>query len=227
MQDIECSNDTSCVVSFSEPNICPMCSHAIQPILLGNRLHYFDGMKGCFSAFFECTHCQKSFIATYDIGYHSKPIGSTHCIATKLLYSAPSCFTKITFDKRITNISPSFEIIYNQALEAEHHNLNEISGIGYRKSLEFLIKDYCAFKNPSDSNKIYKMSLSQCITDYLDDDRIKKSAKVSAWLGNDETHYIRKFEDKDINDLKRFINTAVYFILYNLNVDEADEILNS
>ena len=34
-------------------------------------------------------------------------------------------------------------------------------------------------------------------------------------------------EDKDINDLKRFIDTVVYFILYNLNVDEADEIVNS
>lgn len=71
------------------------------------------------------------------------------------------------------------------------------------------------------------MLLGQCINDYIDDDKIKKSSKVSAWLGNDETHYIKKFEDKDINDLKRFIDTVVYFILYNLNVDEADEIINS
>ena len=71
------------------------------------------------------------------------------------------------------------------------------------------------------------MLLAQCITNYIDDKKIQKLAKVSIWLGNDETHYIKKFEDKDINDLKRFIDTTVYFILYNLNVDEADDIINS
>lgn len=83
--------------------------------------------------------------------------------------------------------------------------------MGYRKSLEFLIKDYCSYKFPSDIAKIQSMLLGQCINEYIDDDQIKKLSKVSVWIGNDETHYIRKFEDKDINNLKRFIDTTVYF----------------
>ena len=35
-----------------------------------------------------------------------------------------------------------FLTIYNQSLSAEDNNLDQIAGIGYRKALEFLIKDY-------------------------------------------------------------------------------------
>lgn len=52
---------------------------------------------------------------------------------------SPSCKE---FDSEIQEISPSFVKIYNQALAAEELNLSEIAGMGYRKSLEFLIKDF-------------------------------------------------------------------------------------
>lgn len=51
------------------------------------------------------------------------------------------------FDKKIDEISPKFNEIYKQALAAEVSNLNEIAGLGYRKSLEFLIKDIAIQKN--------------------------------------------------------------------------------
>jgi hypothetical protein len=37
-------------------------------------------------------------------------------------------------------------------------------------------------------------------------------AKRAAWLGNDETHYIRKWEDKDLDDLKKLIKLTVLWI---------------
>lgn len=55
----------------------------------------------------------------------------------------------IQFSKHINNISPNFVNIYNQAHFAEKHNLLEICGVGYRKGLEFLIKDYVITKNPN------------------------------------------------------------------------------
>ena len=42
----------------------------------------------------------------------------------------------------ISELSPNFCEIYNQAYIAEQTNLMQICGTGYRKSLEFLIKDY-------------------------------------------------------------------------------------
>jgi hypothetical protein len=34
-------------------------------------------------------------------------------------------------------------------------------------------------------------------------------AKRAAWLGNDETHYVRKWEDHDLPDLKKVIELTV------------------
>jgi hypothetical protein len=33
-------------------------------------------------------------------------------------------------------------------------------------------------------------------------------AKRAAWLGNDETHYVRKWEDHDLEDLKSLIKVT-------------------
>ncbi|GGB26904.1 hypothetical protein GCM10011409_00260 [Lentibacillus populi] len=91
-----------------------------------------------------------------------------------------------------------------------------ISGIGYRKAIEFLVKDYLIFLNPENKEKILKQQLSPCIN-MLDNHNIKEIARRAAWLGNDETHYMRKWEDKDINDLKKLIEVTVYFIAMDVS----------
>jgi hypothetical protein len=72
-------------------------------------------------------------------------------------------------------------------------NLLQIAGPGYRKSLEFLIKDYVCkdIDNSSIKDTVYNEKLGKVINNFIQDDRIKKIAKRAAWLGNDETHYLR------------------------------------
>jgi hypothetical protein len=41
-------------------------------------------------------------------------------------------------------------------------------------------------------------------------------AKRAAWLGNDEIHYVRKWEDRDINDLKILIELTCGWVRNNL-----------
>lgn len=206
-------------VYFEDITKCPICNSNIAPIYLYGK----SIMNGAsFTVFCECPSCGKTFVALFkNLTYTNR------YIASNIEYLAPTIPRSKIFDKKIIDLSSNFVETYNQSLSAESYNLNQIAGMGYRKALEFLIKDYCSYKFPSDTEKIRKMLLAQCITNYIDDKKIQKLAKVSIWLGNDETHYIKKFEDKDINDLKRFIDTTVYFILYNLNVDEADDIINS
>jgi hypothetical protein len=43
------------------------------------------------------------------------------------------------------------------------------------------------------------------ISEHIDDANIKASAARAAWLGNDETHYERRWTDKHIKDLKALI----------------------
>jgi hypothetical protein len=47
---------------------------------------------------------------------------------------------------------------------------------------------------------------------YIKSEQIKGIAKRAAWLGNDETHYVRKWEDKDLNDLKKLITLTLHWI---------------
>ena len=66
------------------------------------------------------------------------------------------------------------------------------------------------------------MPLSACINTYIDQVKIKNLATKTVWIGNDETHYVRKHTDRDIEDLKRFIQATVYYISMELVSDDAE-----
>ena len=112
----------------------------------------------------------------------------------------------------IQKLSNDFCNIFAEAHKAEQHKLSLVAGPGYRKALEFLIKDYVIALKPDDKDKIEKMMLGNCLATYVEDDKIKQTAKRAAWLGNDETHCVRKWEDKDVNDLKKLISLTRHWI---------------
>jgi len=117
-------------------------------------------------------------------------------------------------------VSPDFCAIYEEAFKAEQCGLLLVAGPGYRKALEFLIKDYIigrltetdAEKLALEKAKAEKTLLGTCIKDYVKSEQIKEIAKRAAWLGNDETHYVRKWEDKDLKDLKKLISLTLHWI---------------
>lgn len=134
------------------------------------------------------------------------------------LYQNPPPQPNTTYDsKEIDEISPRFSQIYLQAWKAQELGLNEVSGPGYRKALEFLVKDYACHQEPNDKETIKSLSLNKCIDQYMSDDEdIQGLLKRSAWLGNDEVHYSRKHEDKDVTDLKELIDISCRFISLQL-----------
>lgn len=126
--------------------------------------------------------------------------------------SAPGGIIKRNFSEEINKISEKFEKIYNEAKEAEERGLEEICGAGYRKALEFLIKDYL-IKQKADKGKVIKETgLGKSIDDYIKDTRIKDCAKRAAWIGNELTHYYRRWEDKDLQDLRNLLELTVHWI---------------
>ena len=54
--------------------------------------------------------------------------------------------------------------------------------------------------------------MGSAISTRITDPSIRGVAKRAAWLGNDETHYVRKWEQKDLNDLKRLIALTVHWM---------------
>lgn len=118
------------------------------------------------------------------------------------------------FSEIITSVSNQFTSIYNQAYHAEQVGLDQICGVGYRKAIEFLIKDYLLLKITDDNQKenIKNKFLGNCIQEDVQDTNIKEVAKRAVWLGNDETHYVRHWEDKDVQYLKKLIDLTVRWI---------------
>lgn len=211
-------------ICYETVNKCPICNSSIAPV---EKSNFFNSDSKMYFFMFECPACSKGFITHYNYTNERKIKNNISYNMLKLVNSYPKVPELHQFDENIKKLSSNFCEIFNQAYVAEQMNLNEIAGIGYRKALEFLIKDYCIDKNKEQEENIKKEPLSQVITNYILSDKIRNLAKASIWIGNDETHYVRKYEDKDIKDLKRFISATVAYITYELIADSAQEFVNN
>lgn len=186
------------------PNKCPFCHRSVTPnALYGYKIDAYN-----LAAFMYCPdkECAEAFIGYYEASSsQSKYYNFKNRVSQGVLIGKD-------FSQSISEISEQFVEIYNQAYSAEQQNLKEICGVGYRKALEFLIKDYAILKFPDEKDKIEKKLLGVCIKDYIENNRIKSVAKRAVWLGNDETHYIRKWEGKNLSDLKILIDLTVHWL---------------
>jgi hypothetical protein len=168
-----------------------------------------------------CKACNNPFIAKYDKVLLTSGTGNKSFGGGILSILAPQTFVAKDFDELIEGASPNFVKIYNQALNAEAYGLDEIAGIGYRKALEFLIKDFLIMQNADKRDSIVKSQLGACVNNFIDNSQLKTAASRAVWLGNDQTHYIQKFTDKDIDDLKKLIRLTVHWISMILETEEA------
>lgn len=212
----------SCNITIDEPSECPSCKYSLKPTVLHHSIIKDNNSVPYLYIVYLCTHCRDAFVCKFsDIKYLNK----TGCYSfEKLDLIAPKKFEKVEFEECISNLSPSFVKIYNQSLEAEHYNLDEIAGIGYRKALEFLIKDFLISHEGKEESKVKPTALGNCINTMIDNPQLKVVASRATWLGNDQTHYEQKYTDKDIDDLKRLIKLSVNWIEMIYLTDEAANI---
>lgn len=204
--------------SISPPNECPHCNKSIEPKHLSSFCRKIEPVDLYTS--FLCPSCYKLFSVQYKLFQYTKN-RTDHTI---IILPQPNRSTY--FSSVIGDISPNFVTIFNQSETAENYGLDKICGQGYRKALEFLIKDYAIEHNPNEKEKIQNMSVASCIDIYIQNTRIQTLAKASAWIGNDETHYVRKHVDYNLQDLKKFITSIVSYIELDYQISEAEKLLN-
>jgi len=196
------------------PTRCPFCDRKIHPDFRCAITKYFgngftEPYAEILEAVFQCPadDCQHLFIVMYDkVSGHPE---HEYFFASIL----PKNQSKKTFDQYIEDLSPSFCSIWNQAYQAEQSGLKDICGPGYRKALEYLIKDYLISQNPNKREYYQSKLLGNCIRDDIKDPRIKACAERAAWLGNDEVHYDKKWKGKEVKDLKTLIELSLHWIL--------------
>jgi hypothetical protein len=202
------------------PDECPHCHHGIQPKQIG------AAQIAATSLYLplRCPRdsCSRSFFAIYEFA-------ATGVHMLKRLQ--PVTPKPVDRSENIAAASAEFYKIYDQAHSAEQYGLSEVAGPGYRKALEFLIKDYAsrefrealeAAKVSSDAtaaataqseiDKVRGMALANVIANRVPDDDIKEMANRAAWIGNDETHYTRLWEGHDLVDLKQLLSLVLGFV---------------
>lgn len=193
------------------------CIHCYKEVgfIVNSTSTYNERVDKTIAITFQCPSCERYSVYEYLIT--NKGLKTTELIN----YS----YTKdinVSLPKNIEKVSEEFVNIYKQAATAEAYGLMNICGVAYRKAAEFLIKDYVIMKNKEEEENIKSIFLSVVISNYLDDfPKIQNLAKATAWIGNDETHYVRKHNDKDLNDLKAFLLASATFIAADYDADQA------
>jgi hypothetical protein len=185
------------------PTLCPVCNHhsEMKAVATG-YVKYYQRIEG--EAVFRCgfAGCQSHMIVRYGDTLNRLPLREI----------IPLRNLATEFPKAVKEISPTFIQVYAQAEEARQLRLAFIAGPGFRKAFEFLIKDYAISLKPERSEEIKQTFAAKVVDEFIGDPRIQAVARRALWIGNDETHYERKWEDKDIDDLVTLVKTTVSWI---------------
>lgn len=192
---------------------CPYCH---RPVVTFNTLQSWNRYESFWIARSECPGCKKK--VNFFLFVRGNFVDPEKAREATDIYMDPDPALDITYDERINEVSPNFKIIYHQTVLAEKQGLDTIVGIGYRKAIEFLLKDWIIRENPNERDKVAKMGLAECIKKYIPNSDLMKVIQRAVWLGNDETHYERIWKDKDISDLKSLIKVALCKIGSELEV---------
>lgn len=191
--------------------ICPHCNAYEDATLTAQHLFdAYDNDKSQYGAVvYKCTHCQRPYLVVYRLDpEHKKATFET------ILPSEDYKFENDMLEK----LSPRFLDMYNQAISAENKGSIELAAIGYRASLEILVKDYAVTELGKDKIEVSNKSLMKAIEEYLNQPSLIKTADVIRILGNDYAHYERKYPEHDFNLLKSYMDVFLHIIQTELMV---------
>jgi hypothetical protein len=188
------------------PNKCPIC-HKIIDVNDVQAWHLKEEVPPVAQMLWCCPNhdCNNFFLGEYFLG----PDGNGH-----LNWIVPFHPEFDEISEVVRQISPNFAAIYQEAMHAKDLGLLQICGPGLRKAFEFLIKDY-AKKLASDEEQCKEIEntfAGTVVKVYIHDARVRLVAERALWVGNDETHYLRKWEDKNIDDLVNLIKLTLHYI---------------
>ena len=211
---------------FDIDEFCPHCGQPGSQIVFSSMTYdSFNNLENAVAFFVQCPrrNCKKFHIQAFPFRKNSFGSSTIAEIGKKIPYTYK--VKHVNNLPEIVNITfPAFKTIYEQSLEAEAQGLDQIAGIGYRKAIEFLIKEYVIHKQPENEDNVKSKFLGKVIDENLSEfPKIQALAKAAVWIGNDETHFVRVHEDKNIQDMKGFLTATALFISAELKADEAIE----
>lgn len=186
------------------PEKCPLCNVTVHT---GSPVTYHN-----WQFVFCCPKCDELFIGYYSPTEEVENINDVYNLKLESLKPHKVYLREVS--EIIQEISPNFVLIYSEAFEAKEMGLNQICGVGFRKAAEFLIKDYAKQNAGNDEGKkdIENIPTATVVNNYITDGRIQEIANRTLWIGNDETHYLRKWTEHDVDDLIALIHLTIHWI---------------
>jgi hypothetical protein len=192
--------------STFEVDLCPHCHYSIKPNFIST---FFDKIQSKNFSIWQCTsyHCGKSFIISHILTNNEIEFeGFLNGMPKGPNWPQPILELKNSLTLENDEVESSkFITTYLQSLEAESRGLTEIAGMGFRKSIEYLIKDWAIQNNPAKKDDILNNWLAHVINNYYEGD-LKSILDRATWLGNDQSHYLKLFQDFDLSNLKELID---------------------
>lgn len=196
-------------INYTIPKACPHCGFANSPTRIIHTIHpYVESNLQVFS--WNCTNCHK----TYVTGHTRKDISDKNL---QFLFIFPN-FQARVFPALISEMSPRFVEIFNEASASENLGNLTVAGIGYRLSMELLIKDYAIKELGKDTSKVTDQKLFDAIGEYLPDYDLKTAADVIRIKGNDYAHYFVKYSHVDFDLFKDYMNIFIDLISVKLKL---------
>lgn len=183
------------------PDMCPICHTRITPNVMTGGIagRIYDGNLTIVFV------CPSDSCREYFLGYYEK---------RNAQYGFLTCRPKETavpsLPDFVTNISANYCEMFRECYRAEAEGLHQVAGFGYRKALEFLIKDYLVSRRPEDRAAIEATPLATCIETYVGDANVRDVGRRAVWLGKDESQ--RTWMDKELRDLKSVLELVLRWI---------------
>lgn len=180
------------------PIHCSHCGVSNNPVNHHLFNQSFKSVGHLLGLLHKCTGCYQDFF-TLQVIREKK---------AELLTTYPS-ITNRNFNKLIEDMSPRFVEMYKQSFNAEQLGNIDLAGMGYRASLEVLIKDYALFFTLDKKEDIAKNNLNNVIGKYFKAETGIVAADVVRKLGNDYAHWEKEFSDLSLEILKAYLEIFI------------------
>ena len=191
------------------PLWCPLCNSPQKPILGMSHLFSTVG-SGCYGVVTcQCTVCIKHYLEIYKLDVEAK---------TSAYYTHIPLNNATFDDELIARVSPRFIEVYSQALASEQNGHIDLAAMGFRNSLEILVKDYAINQLNEKFDDVKGLALAKAIEKYLNSDMVK-AADVVRILGNDYAHYIKKYPQHDFEVLKEYMKIFISLVRVQLKIN--------
>lgn len=195
---------------LEKPRFCPICRTAQEGTHTDSKM-FSSGKKRYYGVVeYTCNCCGKRYLVNYDVDINEK---------TAKFGAFYPTFTATYENDTLAKFSPRFIELYNQALRSEFAGDIDLAATGYRHALECLVKDYAINRLEKDHDEVCRKSLCQAIGEYFDSDMVK-TADVVRILGNDYTHYERRYPELDFEVLKKYMEIVIRLV-------ETKELINN